>query len=122
MSISNLVAEVRLNENVRITGVSVVSSSNGGMNSLDYDEDSIIGNINLKGANSTVTLEVEITNFGNTYYGIYGIFNYDNVLYKQLDGYEYCDMLCDENGKLYVTEGIVENFSTELEYEVIETI
>ena len=30
--------------------------------------------------------------------------------------------LCDENGKLYVTEGIVESFSTELEYEVIETI
>ena len=37
--------------------------------------------------------------------------------------HEMFDMiLCDENGKLYVTEGIVENFSTELEYEVIETI
>ena len=37
--------------------------------------------------------------------------------------HEMFDMiLCDENGKLYVTEGIVESFSTELEYEVIETI
>ena len=120
MSISNLVAEVRLHEDVRITGVSVVSSVNGGMNSLDYDENSIIGNINLKGANSTVTLEVEITNFGNTYYGIYGIFNYDNVLYKQLDGYEYCDMLCDENGKCNL--GSVSKFNVTIGYDYYDAV
>ena len=35
--------------------------------------------------------------------------------------HEVFDMiLCDENRKIYVTEGIEENFSTELEYEVIE--
>ena len=115
MSISNLVAEVRLNENVRITGVSVVSSSNGGMNSLDYDKDSILGNVNLKSSSATVTLEVEVTNFGNTVMGIESHSgSADNLVYA-VSGYQEKTSLCDTSSNC--TLGSVTKFNVTLGYD-----
>lgn len=115
MSISNLVAEVRLNENVRITGVSVVSSSNGSMNSLDYDEDSILGNVYLKVINSTLTLEVEVTNFGNAVMGIESHSGSTETLIYPISGYEEKTSLCDESGNC--TLGSVTKFNVTLGYD-----
>ncbi|MBO5121461.1 MAG: hypothetical protein J6C28_07255, partial [Bacilli bacterium] len=67
MSISNLVAEVRLNEDVRITSVEYLNdeSYNVIFNEFDYDTDSIMGNVTFNDENIAATYKITFTNFGN---------------------------------------------------------
>ena len=71
MSISNLVAEVRLNEDVRITNVELISERSFGVepSELDYDTDSFLGRVWFDDLGSCITYKVTITNFGNTVVG-----------------------------------------------------
>ena len=84
MSISNIVADIRLASDIRVTNVGFVSADNGSVSNLNYDVDSVLGDVNLKNVNSTVTIEVSVTNFGNTEMGIYAITGLDDNLVMQV--------------------------------------
>lgn len=86
MSISNLVAEVRLNEDVRITSVEFLSSDSYGVDpiELDYDKDSVMGNVTFNSSDAYATYKVIVTNFGNI---DVCVFNYisDNMIVNSYD-------------------------------------
>lgn len=67
MSISKIVSHVRVQKDVRITNVQFLEdeSSNVVSNSVDYDEDSLIGNVTFNGIDSVASYKVTFTNFGN---------------------------------------------------------
>ena len=120
MLVSNIVADVRIASDVRVTGVSFVSSENGSVTNLDYDADSVIGNINLKGYNSTVTIQVSVTNFGNTEMGIYEISGLSDNLMKQISGYTLQDKLCDSTGKCSL--GSTTAFNITIGYDTYDAV
>lgn len=120
LSISNIVADVRIASDVRVTGVSFVSSENGSVTNLDYDADSVIGNINLKASTSTVTLQVKVTNFGNTEMGIYNISGLSDNLMKQISGYTLQDKLCDSTGKCSL--GSTTTFNITIGYDTYDAV
>ena len=120
MSISNIVADVRIASDVRVTGVSMSSSSNGTVNSIEYDVDSIFGNINLNDFNATVTLMVSITNFGNEEMGIWDITGLTDNLYKSINSYELKTKLCDSSGNCSL--GSITNFYITIGYDSYDAI
>ena len=120
MSISNIVADVRINKDIRVTGVKFVSANNGSTSNLDYDYDSVVGNINLKSYTSTVTLEVSVTNFGNTEMGIYAINGLSDNLLKIVDNYEMGSKLCDSNGKCSL--GSTTKFNITIGYDTYDAV
>ena len=67
MSISNLVAEVRVQKDVRITNVQFLEDESWNVvsNSVDYDEDSLIGNVTFNDFDAVASYKVTFTNFGN---------------------------------------------------------
>ncbi|MBO5121515.1 MAG: hypothetical protein J6C28_07530, partial [Bacilli bacterium] len=67
MSISNLVADVRVQKDVRITNVQFLEDESWNVvsNSVDYDEDSLIGNVTFNDIDSVASYKVTFTNFGN---------------------------------------------------------
>ena len=118
MSIGKIVADVRVKKDIRITDVEFVSASNGGINSLDYETASIIGNINLNGINSTVTLQVSITNFGNEEMGIWDITGLSDNLIRIVDGYTLKSKLCDNSGSCKL--GSTSTFNIIFEYDTYD--
>ena len=60
LSISKIVADVRIEKDVRITDVSLVSESSNDVlfNDLDYDFDSILGNVTFNSTSSYITYKV----------------------------------------------------------------
>ena len=86
MSISKIVADVRLNEDVRITSVEYLNdeSYNVIFNEFDYDKDSLIGNVTFNSSDAYATYKVTVTNFGNI---DVCVFNYisDNMIVNSYD-------------------------------------
>ena len=79
MSISNIVADVRFEKDVRITDVRLVDGDVFS-NSLDYSVDSIAGNVTFNSVDAEAVYEITITNFGNvdvaaSYYNFEGNVN-----------------------------------------------
>ena len=118
--VSEIVADVRIESDIRITNVEFVSANNGGINDLNYDVDSVIGNINLESASSTITLQVSITNFGNQEMGIWNITGLSNNLVKTLDGYTIQDKLCDGTGACML--GSTTTFNITIGYDSYDTV
>ena len=118
--ISEIVADVRIKSDIRITNVEFVSANNGGINDLNYDVDSVIGNINLESASSTITLQVSITNFGNQEMGIWNITGLSNNLVKTLDGYTIQDKLCDGTGACML--GSTTTFNITIGYDSYDAV
>ena len=118
--ISSIVADVRISSDVRVTGVSLKSSNSGGINYVDYDVDSVVGNVNLNNANSIVTLQVSITNFGNEEMGIWDITGLPDNLYKTISGYEMKTKLCDQSGSCSL--GSITTFDITLAYDTYDAV
>ena len=119
-NISDIGAIVRIQKNIRVTNIRISNTSNDGLSVFEeYDVDSIMGNINLPNNNSTVTYDVEITNFGNIQMGISEIIDFPSNLSYSINGYTLSDYLCDDldNTKcklgsvttLHITIGYAEN-------------
>ena len=72
MSISNLVANVRVEKNVRITDVKLLSEqcNSTSVSSLDYDVDSVLMSALFTDDTSYAVIEVTITNVGNVDVGL----------------------------------------------------
>lgn len=99
--IFNSVATVRADKNVRITGLSINGSTNGGVSDAEeYDVKTISSDIRLPQANSTITYQVEVKNYGNVEMGIESISLPDelkNILEVSVDGYTLGDKIRDNN-------------------------
>ena len=65
-SITGAVAEVVLKDDLRITNVTYNNATNSGSsNSVEHGKFTMISSVNLPNNSSTVTYNVELTNFGN---------------------------------------------------------
>ena len=103
MSISNIVADVRVEKDVRITDVEVLNdrSNNITVNDVDYSSYSVLSDIMFYDTSSYVTYKVTVTNFGNTKVGVHNLFLSDTRFdYLVVDGdFGYNSMICDDLGK-----------------------
>jgi len=73
-NISNLYATVRIDRDIRVTGIQVTSTANSGRSNYEeYNVSSIYSTAYLPNQNSTITYKVEVANVGNVMQGIYDI-------------------------------------------------
>lgn len=101
---------------IRLTGMRTSSVSDGASTSYDdYTIDTASSGISLPNANSTVTYEVSITNFGNAEMGVYDILNLPDNLTYTLSDYKIGDMLCNKNNDCSL--GIVKTFYLTIGYK-----
>lgn len=113
--VSNIVAEVRLSADIRLTSIAYSSATNAASPSYEnYDVESIVGEATLPTANSTITYRVGVTNFGNTDMGIYSISGLPNNLMYEITDYSLHDKLCDSTGKCSL--GATKNFYIIIKY------
>lgn len=89
MSISNIVADVRVEKDIRITDVSFVSEESYNVNpsELDFDDDSLVGEIVFNNTDSYATYVITVTNFGNVDMNIGGRQRTGNVYDEGIDGF-----------------------------------
>ena len=97
--IKYLLAEVRIEKNIRVTGVSYSSSTEGVVSkNEDYNVKNIYSTIALPNEDSTVTYRVEITNLGNIAMGIYDITsNNENIEISLSSDYQLKEKICVED-------------------------
>lgn len=116
MNISGVQAKIRLEENIRVTGLSVESTSGNASSSYeDYNIASLLTEINLPTSNSQITYKVTITNFGNTEMGILNIENLPENLEYDLTGYNLQDKICNSNNSC--TLGAQKEFYITIRYK-----
>ena len=118
LHVSEASAVVRAQADIRVTGINVNSSSNGGLsNSEDYNVKSISTSAYLPNQNSTVTYTVEVTNFGNVRMEILDIFNLPSNLTYSIDNYTLDTLICDDNNTNKCTLGAVKTFTITIGYK-----
>ena len=99
LSISNIVADVRVASDIRITSVEQSNSTGSATSSsVDYDVDSVVGGVALPNNSSSITYKIGITNFGNTEMGIYSISGLPSNLTYEISDYKLHDKICDSTG------------------------
>ena len=117
LHVSEASAVVRAQKDIRVTGINVNSSSNGGLsNTEDYNVKSISTNTYLPNQNSTVTYTVEVTNFGNVRMEILDIFNLPSNLTYTIDNYTLDTPICDDNNTNKCMLGAVKTFTITIGY------
>ncbi len=115
--ISDVTAQVRLQENIRVTGIVASGSTNGGVaNSEDYNVSRIAPNLTLPNSNSTVTYTVQVTNYGNTRMEIFDITGLPSNLTYTINGYDFDTLFCDSNISDKCTLGAVRTFTITIGY------
>lgn len=99
LEIGNVAATVRIEADIRVTGVSVDGTFNEGASSWeDYNVKSVSSGIVLPEEDSTVTYRVQITNLGNVEMGILKITGLPEELdYELGEGYSLKDKICDDS-------------------------
>ena len=91
-------AQVRIQKDIRITGVVASNTSYDGISNWeDYNVSNISSSITLPSSNSTVTYRVTIKNIGNIEAGILKITGLPENLKYTLSNYNLEDPLCDDN-------------------------
>lgn len=116
MDINDTSLEVRVKQDIRVTGVTVSDRSNAGISNYeDYNKNSISTGISLPNENSTITYNVEITNIGSGAMGINSIDGLPSNLEYQVSDYEMQKPLCDVNNKC--TLGMVKNIKLTIKYK-----
>ena len=90
MSISNIVADIRVQKDVRITDIQLVDG-NVISNSLDYSTDSVFGSLSFNSTDAVATYKMTITNFGNVdvYFNGYFIDELSGANFDCLEGCGY---------------------------------
>ena len=112
--IGDVKAIVRINKDIRITGISLDNTTGSAIsNWQEYSTHVISTSISLPSSSSSITYEVEITNIGNIEMGIFDIIGLPNNLAYSISGYTMKDELCDYNNssscklgsvsKIYIT-------------------
>ena len=101
MLVTDLVADIRLKQDIRVTNVTINNVSlNTVSQSLDYNKSNISDTVTLPNSDSTITYTVEITNIENSEMGIYDLTLSNSNLDYTIDNYTKKDKLCDDNNNL----------------------
>ena len=96
--VTDIGATVRVEKDIRVTGISVKNSSGNAISNWeDYNVKSIMSSVSLPNADSTITYNVEITNFGNVEAGILNITGLSSNLNYSISNYTLRNTLCDDN-------------------------
>lgn len=115
MSISNIVSQVRVKSDVRVTSVVYSSNTANGMSTYDdYSISSIVAGVNLPSAESTITYKVSVTNFGNVEMGVSDITGLPENLTYSLSEYSLKEMICDDSNSC--TNGSIKSFYITIGY------
>ncbi len=115
LNISGIAAEVRIEADIRVTGISVDSYTNSAISSYEeYNVSNISMGVNLPNSDSTITYKVDVTNFGNVEMGIFAINNLPSNLEYELSGYTLQDKLCNNN---QCSLGIKKEFYITIKYK-----
>lgn len=97
LNIDNVIANVKIDKDIRIMGVSVNSVNNSISNYEDYNVSNITSNVNLDSSDSYVIYDVLIYNLGNIECAIGSIsVNNDNLQVEVLD-YNLGDKICEDD-------------------------
>ena len=98
LGINGLLAEVRIEKDIRVTGVSLLESTDLVVSKdEDYNVKNIYSTLYLPNKDSSVTYRVEITNLGNVAMGIYDITsNNDNIEISLSGDYKLKDKICND--------------------------
>ena len=98
LGIDSLAVAVRVQKDIRVTGISMTSTTNDAVSNWeDYNYNNVTAGITLPNSNSTVTYEIEITNIGNIESMIDSITGLQSNLSYTLNNYTIGDVLCDDN-------------------------
>ena len=106
--IQDIGSTVRVQKNIRITGVSVMNPVSGGVSNYeDYNVDNITSGLSLPNANSKITYKVEVTNFGNAEMMLTEISGLPSNLKYTIDEENYTlnELICDDNDSTKCTLG-----------------
>ena len=115
LNIGGIAADVRIEADIRVTGISVDSYTNSAISSYEeYNVSNISMGANLPNSNSTITYKVDVTNFGNVEMGIFAINNLPSNLEYELSGYTLQDKLCNNN---QCSLGIKKEFYITIKYK-----
>ena len=116
LGIGGISAEVRIEKDIRVTGVSVSKSTDMALSTgEDYNVKNIYSTITLPNENSSVTYRVEITNIGNVEMGILKITtNNENLEAVVTSDYKLKEKICVD-GKCSL--GIKKYIDVEVKYK-----
>ena len=118
LDIGSLSAIVRINKDIRVTNVTLDSTTSSAVSNWEeYNVTSISSNVDLPNANSTISFEVEVTNLGNIEMGIFDISGLPNNLDYSISGYNLKNMLCDDSDSSTCKLGSVSTFTITLSYK-----
>lgn len=106
---------VRLEADIRVTGIRVDSATEGVVSSYeDYNVHNITAGVYLPKEDSSITYKIEVTNFGNKEMGIFDITNLPTNLTYELKEYTLKDKICDNSNRC--TLGAKKEFYITIKY------
>lgn len=118
--VGDVSAIVRPIVDIRVTGMSASSGTNGGVSTYEeYNVAALYLGASLPNPNSTVTYKVEVTNFGNVEMGILDI-TFDNdslndILTYEIQDYKLKEKICDSSNSC--KNGVKKEFYITLKYK-----
>ncbi len=117
LEINDINATVKPEFDIRITDISIDSSTGNAISSHEeYNVKTITSGINLPNSNSSITYDVEITNIGNVEMGILNITGLPSNLTYTLSDYNLKDILCDDNNQTMCKLGSVSTIKITIGY------
>ena len=118
LDISEVGVVVRVQKDIRITNVSVASTSSQAISSFeDYNVNSIHSRVDLPNSDSTITFNVEVTNLGNIEMGLMDVLNLDSHLQYTINNYTMGSPLCDDSDSTVCKLGAVTTLSVTVSYK-----
>ena len=118
MDISNIIALISAQRNIRVTNIIVENTENNATSSYEeYSSNSITSNISLPNSNSKVTYNIAITNIGNVEMGILEIDGLPSNLTYSIANYNLKDILCDDNDATNCKLGSTKTLEITIEYK-----
>ena len=114
LNVSGFSTDVRIREDIRITGIRTSSFNNASSSYEDYNKTNIQVGVTLPSATSEAVYSVDITNLGNVEMGILSINNLpDNLSLEVLD-YEMNKALCQD---IKCTLGMTKTIRVKIKYK-----
>lgn len=116
-NIGGLLATVRVDRDIRISGVHVVgATSSATSNYEEFNVNNVYTSVYLPNSDSTVTYEVNITNVGNVEVGVENITGLPENLKYTLNNYTLESVLCDDLDSTKCKLGSVTTLSITIGY------
>ncbi len=117
LMVTDIGATVRVQKDIRVTSIRASNPIGQAISNWeDYNVHSFKSSISLPNANSKITYNVEITNFGNVEAGILSITGLPNNLTYSISNYTLQNTLCDDNDSSKCKLGSVSTLEITIEY------